>query len=316
MPGLSKHPHGVHAGSAFGLLAAVFVTVFGTALLLLADDQQRVIDANSRLQERTVPEIIRYQRLARNLEQLRQEGERIFAVSSHAPRQQAMFVVTLVASHPSVLEHPAAAQLARETEQFLGKAVRQSATDEKRLAAHHAEWQRLAARLGMQVDDVSVEGINQATSDLEQASAAMQLARYKLIVVMVLVGLFLFAFIFLVRRHLIHPLQRIDHALSNVQVPIQSACLMKMVKMSHIRLNISVSNQFIHNQLLHMEILEIIKKSITKITSNFSHRNNKLRIRNFRIIYDVNYDLSKAFIFLSLLNPKLTEIFKLQTSAN
>ena len=216
MSGLSKPPRGVHAGSAFGLLAAVFVTVFGTALLLLADDQQRVIDANSRLQERTVPEIIRYQRLARNLEQLRQEGERIFAVSSHAPRQQAMFVVTLVASHPSVLEHPAAAQLARETEQFLGKAVRQSATDEKQLAAHHAEWQRLAARLGMQVDDVSVEGINQATSDLDQASAAMQLARYKLIVVMVLVGLFLFAFIFLVRRHLIHPLQRIDHALSNL----------------------------------------------------------------------------------------------------
>lgn len=205
MSGLSKPPRGVHAGSAFGLLAAVFVTVFGTALLLLADDQQRVIDANSRLQERTVPEIIRYQRLARNLEQLRQEGERIFAVSSHAPRQQAMFVVTLVASHPSVLEHPAAAQLARETEQFLGKAVRQLATDEKQLAAHHAEWQRLAARLGMQVDDVSVEGINQATSDLEMASAAMQLARYKLIVVMVLVGLFLFAFIFLVRRHLIHP---------------------------------------------------------------------------------------------------------------
>ena len=216
MSGLSKPPRGVHAGSAFGLLAAVFVTVFGTALLLLADDQQRVIDANSRLQERTVPEIIRYQRLARNLEQLRQEGERIFAVSSHAARQQAMFVVTLVASHPSILEHPAAARLAQETEQFLGKAVRQSATDEKRLAAHYAEWQRLAARLGMQVDDVSVEGINQATSDLEQASAAMQLARYKLIVVMVLVGLFLFAFIFLVRRHLIHPLQRIDHALSNL----------------------------------------------------------------------------------------------------
>lgn len=224
MSGLSKPPRGVHAGSAFGLLAAVFVTVFGTALLLLADDQQRVIDANSRLQERTVPEIIRYQRLARNLEQLRQEGERIFAVSSHAARQQAMFVVTLVASHPSILEHPAATRLAQETEQFLGKAVRQSATDEKRLAAHYAEWQRLAARLGMQVDDVSVEGINQATSDLEQASAAMQLARYKLIVVMVLVGLFLFAFIFLVRRHLIHPLQRIDHALSNLSADQPAPC--------------------------------------------------------------------------------------------
>lgn len=43
-----------------------------------------------------------------------------------------------------------------ETEQFLfGKAVRQSATDEKQLAAHHAEWQRLAARLGMQL---TIEG--------------------------------------------------------------------------------------------------------------------------------------------------------------
>ena len=43
MSGLSKPPRGVHAGSAFGLLAAVFVTVFGTALLLLADVLGRVV---------------------------------------------------------------------------------------------------------------------------------------------------------------------------------------------------------------------------------------------------------------------------------
>ncbi len=216
MSDVSVRPRGLHAGRAFGLLAALFVVAFGLAVLLLAEDQQSVIEANSRLQERTVPEIIRYQRLARNLEQLRQEGERIFAVSSHASRQQAMFVVTLIASHPSILEHLAAAQLARETEQFLGNVVRLSANDEKRPAAYYDEWQRLAARLGMQVDDVSIEGINLASSDLNQAAAAMKLARYKLMVVLVLVGLFLVAFIVLVRRHLIHPLQRIDHALSNL----------------------------------------------------------------------------------------------------
>ncbi|MBS1130493.1 MAG: hypothetical protein H6R16_1495 [Proteobacteria bacterium] len=206
----------MHAGRAFGFLAALFVLAFGLAVVLLAMDQQRVIDANAHLEEQTVPEIIRYQRLARNLEQLRQEGERIFAVSSHASRQQSMFVVTMIASHPSVLEHPGAAKLARETEQFLGEVVRQSVRDEQRPAIHYQEWQRLASRLGVQVDDVSIEGINLATSDLNVAADAMRLARYKLIIALLLVGLFLLAFIVLVRRHLIQPLQRIDHALSNL----------------------------------------------------------------------------------------------------
>jgi len=216
MPEAGASRRGVHAGRAFGTLAAIFVIAFGVALLLLAEDQQRVIEVNSRLQERTLPEIIRYQRLARNLEQLRQEGERIFAVSSHASRQQSMFVVTLIASHPSILEHPDAAELGRAAEQFLGKVVSQSARDERRPAAYYEEWQRLAERLGILVDDVSIEGINLAGNDLDQASTAMKLARYKLMAVLVLVGLFLVVFVVLVRRHLIHPLQRIDHALSSL----------------------------------------------------------------------------------------------------
>jgi diguanylate cyclase (GGDEF)-like protein len=206
----------VQAGRAFALLAALFVAAFGAAVVLLALDQQRVIDATSRLQDQTVPEIIRFQRLARNLEQLRQEGERIFAVSSHASRQQSMFVVTLIASHPSILEHPGAAQLARETEQFLGDVVRQSIADDRRPATRYDEWQRLAARLGMQVDDVSVQGINLANNDLVVATSAMKLARSKLMIALVLVGFFLLVFMILVRRHLIHPLQQINFALSTL----------------------------------------------------------------------------------------------------
>lgn len=213
-----KPVKGVQAGRAFALLAGLFILAFGAAVVLLALDQQRVIDANSHLQEQTVPEIIRFQRLARNIEQLRQEGERIFAVSSHASRQQSMFVVTLIASHPSVLEHPATAQLAKETEQFLGDVVRQSVNDERRLTERYDEWQRLAARLGVQVDDVSGQGVNLATTDLSVASSAMNLARSKLMIVMLLVGLFLLAFLILVRRHLIYPLQRINRALSTLSV--------------------------------------------------------------------------------------------------
>ena len=215
-PILIPAPKAIQAGRAFALLAALFLFAFGLAVVLLALDQQRVVDATSRLQDQTVPEIIRFQRLARNLEQLRQEGERIFAVSSQASRQQSMFVVTLIASHPSILEHPGAARLARETEQFLSEVVRQASADDRRPATRYDEWQRIAARLGMQVDDVSVQGINLANSDLNVATTAMRLARYKLMTALVLVGVFLVVFMVLVRRHLIHPLQRINQSLSTL----------------------------------------------------------------------------------------------------
>jgi len=211
-----KPPKAIQAGRAFAILAAVFVLAFGVAVVLLSLDQQRVIEATSRLQDQTVPEILRFQRLARNLEQLRQEGERIFAVSSHTSRQQSLFVVTLIASHPGILEHPASAALARETEQFLANIVRLSMTDERRPATRYDEWQQLARRLGAAVDEVMLEGVKLANNDLDVATRAMKLARYKLMLVLVLVGVFLLFFMILVRRHLIYPLQRINLALSTL----------------------------------------------------------------------------------------------------
>jgi len=209
---------GLRAGRAFALLAIVFVLSFGAMVGLIALDQQRVIDAAVRLQDETVPEIIRFQRLARNLEQLRQEGERVFAAATPLARQQAMFVVTLVASHPSVLEHPESAELAREAERFLADVVRQSEHDGKAFARNFESWRQLAARLGQLVDAVSIQGINLATSDLGDVAAATNLARIKLTVAMFVVGFFLLVFLVLLRAHLIHPLQRIDRALTDLSV--------------------------------------------------------------------------------------------------
>lgn len=213
---------GIRAGRAFALLAILFLLTFGGTVLLVVLDQQRVVEATSRLQQQTVPEIIRFQRLARNLEQLRQEGERVFTGSTPQARQQAMFVVMLVASHPSVLEHPESAALARETEHFLSDVLHRSTTDSSALTTYHDEWLRLAGRLSLQVDDVSIQGINLANADLDDVNAAMQLARYKLSAALGLVGLFLVLFLVLLRQHLIHPLQRIDRALSSLNVDLPS----------------------------------------------------------------------------------------------
>ena len=211
-------PKGFRAGVAFALLAIVFVVTFGVMVGLLWVDQQRVIDTADRLQDKTVPEIIRYQRLARNLDQLRQEGERVFLANTPQARQQAMFVATLVASHPSVLEHPEAAAQARAAEHFLAETMRLAVKDETIIRERFGEWQRLSSRLGLLVDDVAIEGINLATGDLGEVLAAIKLARVKLSVALVVVGIFLILFLILLRVHMIRPLQRIDQALSNLGV--------------------------------------------------------------------------------------------------
>ena len=209
---------GIRAGWAFTLLATVFVFCFGIMVGLIWMDQERVLDTAQRLQEKTVPEIVRYQRLARDLEQVRQEGERVFSASTLQARQQSMFIITLVASHPSVLEHREAADQMREAERFLTGVVHDSVINEQALSANFAEWQRLSARLGLLAEDVSIQGVNLTRNELRDVGAAIELARVKLNVAMIVVGLFLLLFLVLLRVHLIQPLQHIGRALYRLGV--------------------------------------------------------------------------------------------------
>src|SRR5574343_697797 len=198
-----------------GVLLA-FTIAFLAAVGMAALDQQRVIEAHQRLQGDTVPRVIRTQRLARNLEQLRQEGEHIFAASSNVERQQSLLLVTLIASHPSVLEDASASRLATEAEHFLGEAIRDHAHDEHLPAAQYTLWQVIANRLGNAVDDMSTRGIDLISGDILIANQAIETARYKLMAILMLLLVFILAIVLLVRRHLIAPLKRIDEALSQL----------------------------------------------------------------------------------------------------
>lgn len=206
------------ASRIFALLVVIFVLVFGGVVAMVARDQQQVLEATERLQQKTVPEIIRFQRLARNIEQLRQEGERMFAVGTPEARQQAVFVVTLVASHPSIVEHEQTAVLAREVERFLSEVNRQANDNPASLKSLYQEWGALASRLSLQVDDISIQGVNLTSNDLTSTTRLMQTARLKLIGASMLVAAFLLLLGFLLRQYLIRPLQRIDRQLSWLSV--------------------------------------------------------------------------------------------------
>lgn len=208
----------VSANRAFVLLATAFALLFSTVVALLAFDQHRVLEASKRLQQETVPAIVRFQRLARNLEQLRQEGERLFSSGTPEGRQQSLFIVMLVASHPSILDHPQSAETARDTESFLVETSRLAGQNPTLLKTRHADWLHYAKRLSLLVDDLSVQGASLATDDLGDMVAVMRLARIKLIGALVLVGVFLLLLMALLRHHLIRPLQRIDHTLSSLGV--------------------------------------------------------------------------------------------------
>jgi diguanylate cyclase (GGDEF)-like protein len=203
-------------GWIYALLAVGFILSFTIAFGLIWADQEAVIEKISHLQNATMPEIVRHQRLARNLEQFRRAGERIFSASTPAARQQAMFVVSLAASHPSVLEHREAALQTRELEHFLVKAVRDAEIDPQTLTANFAEWQRLSTRLGLLADDISLQGVSLVNDELDGVLATVHLARITLTVLTIVIGVLLVLRLIGLRQLFVLPLRHIDKTLSSL----------------------------------------------------------------------------------------------------
>lgn len=196
------------AGKAFTLLGALFGIAFTLQIFWLAVDQRQVLDGSERLLTRTVPSTLEHFRLARNIEQIRLDGERVFSARTPVARQQALFIVTLLSSHPALLADARAAVLASEVEAFLVQVAREGMNEQR-----YAEWATLSNRLSLLADDVSIEGVNLATGDLQAMSATMVHSRVKLVVVLALVAIFVGGSLFLTHRHLIRPLQKMDEAL-------------------------------------------------------------------------------------------------------
>jgi diguanylate cyclase (GGDEF)-like protein len=90
--------------------------------------------------------------------------------------------------------------------------------DPATLRMRYPEWLRISHRINLLVDDLLVQGANLATTDLNDMADAMRAARLKLLGALILVGGFILLLIALLRQHLIRPLQRIDHALSSLDV--------------------------------------------------------------------------------------------------
>lgn len=195
------------AGTVLAVLGGVFALIAVSLVALLAVDQRLVTEAATRLHDETVPWTLERQRLARNLEELRMGGQRVLTASDPPTRSDALFVVRILAAHPGMGEDPRTAELAAEVEGFLVKsAATEGAPDMK-------AWDVYSRRLRLLADDLSVEGGQRVSAELDRMSEAVEQTRYKLLLNVLLVGVFLASFLFILRRYLIQPLQRIHAVL-------------------------------------------------------------------------------------------------------
>ncbi len=196
------------AGRVLLALTCVFAVITVGGVGWLAVDLYAVGVAAGRLQGETVPWTIERQRLGRNLEQLRLEGQRVLTASSPAERQDALFLVHMLSAQPGMADDPRTAGLAVEVERFLQK-VESPATP-----ADMRAWEALSSRLRLMADDLSVEGGKRMSRELVRMSGEMEQASYKLLFNLALMAGFMAAFLLVVRRYLIRPLQRIRQVLS------------------------------------------------------------------------------------------------------
>ena len=94
------------AGRVLLALTSVFAAIAVCGVVWLAVDLYAVGVAAGRLQDETVPWTIERQRLGRNLEQLRLEGQRVLTASSPASRQDALFLVYVLSAQPGMAGRP------------------------------------------------------------------------------------------------------------------------------------------------------------------------------------------------------------------
>ena len=189
-------------------LSCVFAVIAMGGVGWLAVDLYAVGVAAGRLQGETVPWTIERQRLGRNLEQLRLEGQRVLTASTPLGHQDALFLVHMLSAQPGMADDPRTAGLADEVERFLQQ-VESPAT-----AADMQAWEALSSRLRLMADDLSVEGGKRMSRELLRMSGEMEQASYKLLFNLALMASFMAAFLLVVQRYLIRPLQRIRQVLS------------------------------------------------------------------------------------------------------
>lgn len=199
--------------TTLAVLAGVFLAAFAGLVIWLLVDQRHLLDVMEKIQTRALPGTLEQQRLVRNLEAMRLEGERVLYGQTPAIRQQAGFVASLIVQHPGLREQPQARVLADRVSQFLQAAARQPTPS----AATAREWGTLSLQLSQLADQLTADGIATVTDEVGQMQAVVSRSVNQLMMGLGWVALLVLVSLAVIMGAIIYPLRQIDSALSHLR---------------------------------------------------------------------------------------------------
>lgn len=196
--------------------------------------QQQVQAVTTRAQQDMVPEIVRLQRLGRNLLQIGHEGDRLLASESQAERQNALLLVTLVSQHPSVQQEAKAARQAERAAALLTEAANDLARSPQGRAAWRLRWEPLSRDLTQAADALLTQAAQLPGQELDALAQVARRARYQWLATMGSAGLLLLLFLWLLHRRVLQPLIGVHQGLLRLQAgqalpPMPTAAVREVV---------------------------------------------------------------------------------------
>jgi diguanylate cyclase (GGDEF)-like protein len=206
-------PAGLSAGLLFSALAGVVL-----ALVLAVEgwrgvEQLRLLDQLSVMQQRTIPDALQAQRLVRNLETVRLEGERLLALPGPMERLPSMYVIDVIAENPTVLADERVAPVLRQAQQVLRALSRKPALTD----ADRSQWAVESQALAQLADRVTAASIERFNAEVEQTRHAVDRNLWQLGVSVVVLTVSLLVFVLVLYRTLIRPLRHVGSALAGLR---------------------------------------------------------------------------------------------------
>jgi diguanylate cyclase (GGDEF)-like protein/PAS domain S-box-containing protein len=200
------------ANARFLQLAAALVLIVILMAVWLVRDHTVLLADMHKLQTETLSNTITNQKVARNLDELRRQGERVLFAATPEERSQALLVVQLVASSSAFVTDVQVSALAGDTERFLKANEANSRLSE----SARTEWRELTQRLSLLASDISFKGLNLGTADLKEMQTLVSLNQMKLLAALLVLTFLMLGTLFLIRRDFIDPLRRIHTAIDQI----------------------------------------------------------------------------------------------------
>jgi diguanylate cyclase (GGDEF)-like protein len=206
-------PKGLSAGVLFSALAGVVL-----ALVLAIEgwrgvEQLRLLDQLSVMQQHTIPDALQAQRLVRNLETMRLEGERMLALPGLMERMPSMYVIDVIVENPTVQANDRVAPVLKQAQQVLRTLIRKTPLTE----ADRGLWASESLALARLADRITAESIERFNAEVEQTRHSVDRNLWQLGISVVVLTVSLLVFVLALYSTLIRPLRHISAALAGLR---------------------------------------------------------------------------------------------------